>query len=68
MIQQVEADLPSLGRCLVYEVEHRGGLVRVVLDADWRGVWLVQSTRLERFIPAHDPELADLLLRYGFSL
>ncbi|MFC4502141.1 MULTISPECIES: hypothetical protein [Streptomyces] len=68
MIQQVEAHLPGLGRCEVFEVEYKGDVVRVVLDADWRGVWLVQRSRLERFVPADDPGLAELLLRCGFLL
>lgn len=68
MIQLVEADLLGLGRCSVYEVEYRGGVVRVVPGSDLAGVWVHRGTRLERFVPAEDPELAEVLLGCGFSL
>jgi hypothetical protein len=69
VIRRLEAEVPGVGRCEVFELEHRGGLVRVVVDAYWRGVGLVlEDRRPERFIPADDPELAELLYQYGFPL
>ncbi|MFD8300701.1 hypothetical protein ACFV13_31325 [Streptomyces bauhiniae] len=66
MIERMDVELAGVGRRSVYALEFRGATVWLAPGP--RGVQVEQDGRLERFIPARDPELAELLLRLGFAL